>query len=136
MHQSKKSYVYEIEGMGRKMPKTFFCFTIASFSLMGTPPLCGFISKWNLGRAALEMKGLAFVGLAALFLSSMLVAVYMLSIVVGAFFPREGAVVYEAKDPGIRMLLPLFVFVAGIIVMGVYSAPIVHFLEKIASGIL
>lgn len=136
MHRSGKSYIDEMEGMGRKMPKTFACFTVASFALVGTPPLCGFISKWNLGRGALEMGGLAFVGLAALFLSALLVAVYMLSIVTKAFFPKEGAVQYQSSDPGICMMLPLFLFVIAIVVMGVHSTPYVHFFESIAAGVL
>lgn len=136
MHQSGKSYINEMEGMGRKMPKTFACFTIASFALVGTPPLSGFISKWNLGRGALEMGGLAYVGLAALFLSALLVAVYMLSIVTKAFFPKEGAIQYQSSDPGICMMLPLIIFVIMIIVMGVHSAPFVHFFEQIAAGVL
>lgn len=135
MHRSGKSYIYEMEGMGRKMPKTFVCFTVASFALVGTPPLCGFISKWNLGRGALEMGGLAYVGLAALFLSALLVAVYMLSVVIKAFFPREGVVQYQSSDPGICMMLPLVIFVIAIIVMGVHSAPFVHFFEQIAAGV-
>lgn len=136
MHQSGKSYLYEMEGMGLMMPKTFACFTVASFALVGTPPLCGFISKWNLARGALEMGGLAIGGLCALFLSALLVAIYMLSIVIRAFFPREGAVRSCSNDPGICMMLPLFLFVIAIIVMGVHSAPFVHFFEQIASGIL
>lgn len=136
MHRSGKTYVYEMEGMGRKMPKTFACFTVASFALVGTPPLCGFISKWNLGRGALEMGGLAYVGLTALFLSALLVAVYMLSIVTKAFFPKDGAIQYESSDPGICMMLPLFLFVVLMIIMGVHSAPFVHFFEQIAAGVL
>ena len=33
MHQSGKTYVYELDGMARKMPVTFACLTIASISL-------------------------------------------------------------------------------------------------------
>ena len=131
MHCSGKSYVSELEGMGRKMPKTFICFTIASFALVGTPPLCGFMSKWNLARAAIDMGGMAYVGLGALFLSALLVAIYMLSIVVRAFFPREGAIQYESKDPGVCMLLPLYVFVIMIVGFGVYSSPLMCFFEQV-----
>lgn len=136
MHKSGKTYVYELEGMGRKMPKTFGCFTVASLALVGTPPLCGFITKWNLCRAALETGGLAYVGMAVLFISALLIAVYMLSIVIRAFFPKEGAVQYMSEDPGWRMLVPLYIFVIAIFAFGIHSAPLVHFFEAIAAGLL
>lgn len=58
MHQTGKSYVYELDGLGRQMPVTFACLTIASLSLMGIPLFAGFISKWNLAQAAFEQISL------------------------------------------------------------------------------
>ena len=51
MQNTGRSHVYEMDGIGRKMPVVFGCFTISSLGLMGVPGLAGFISKWNLASA-------------------------------------------------------------------------------------
>ena len=53
MHKSHKNYIYELDGMGRKMPLTFIVFTISGLALMGVPGMCGFMSNWALADAAL-----------------------------------------------------------------------------------
>ncbi len=52
MHQTEKHYVHELDGLGRRMPWVFGIFTVSALALMGVPGLAGFISKWNLARAA------------------------------------------------------------------------------------
>ena len=139
MFQTGKTKVSELDGLGKKMPITFACFTIASLSLVGMPPLIGFISKFNLATAAVEAGGvLSYISLATLFISAILVAVYMLFIVIRAFFPRKSVVVSSGNysDPGWMMKLPIIIFTVIIIAVGVYSTPIVDFLSQIAFGII
>lgn len=104
MYKTGKHYVHEIDGLGRRMPVVFGVFTIASLALMGVPGLAGFISKWNLASAAVASdNGLAYVGVGALLLSALLTAVYMLTIVMRAFFPgreRETEPAACSKDAG------------------------------------
>lgn len=139
MHQSEKHYVHELDGMGYRMPAVFGVFTVSAFALMGVPGLAGFVSKWNLATAAVESGNkLAYGGIACLLVSALLTAIYMLSIVVRAFFPIKG---YDEKrlsgikDPNWKMLLPLFVFTVFIIVFGVYSQPVISFLGNVAAGL-
>ena len=49
-----KKYVSELRGLGRKMPITMGAFMIGSLSVIGLPPLGGFISKWYLALGALD----------------------------------------------------------------------------------
>lgn len=63
MHQTGKTHVYELDGLGRQMPVTFGCLTVASLSLIGIPLFAGFISKWNIARAAFDC-GAMFAGAA------------------------------------------------------------------------
>ena len=66
IHQSGRNYVYELDGLGRRMPKVFGIFTVSAMALTGVPGLCGFISKWNLAKAAVESDNpLAFAGVGA-----------------------------------------------------------------------
>lgn len=140
MYQTDKHYVHELDGLGRRMPVVFGVFTVASLGLMGVPGLCGFISKWNLANAAV-MSGnvLSWFGIGALLVSALLTAIYMLTIVVRAFFPPENfdeGSIRQFRDPNWLMLAPLVVFAVFIVVFGLNSSSIVQFFTDIANGVL
>lgn len=100
MHQTEKQYVYELTGLGRKMPVTFGVFMVASLGLMGVPGLAGFISKWYLAQAAVYSdNGLAYLGIGALLVSALLTAIYMLSIIIRAFFPLKRETDQTQQNP-------------------------------------
>jgi len=101
MHQTGKTHIYELDGLAKQMPLTFVCLTAASLSLVGIPGFAGFISKWNIARAAFGLgldkalaKGekslswLGFIAAAVLLYSALMTAVYMLTVVVRACFPQ------------------------------------------------
>ncbi len=139
MHQSGKQYVHELDGMGYKMPRVFGIFTISSFALMGVPGFAGFVSKWNLATAAVESgNAIAYGGIACLLISALLTAIYMLTIVVRAFFPEKDfdmETLSGIKDPNWKMLVPLFVFTINMIILGLWSAPFVKFFTDVAAGV-
>lgn len=140
MHQTEKNYVHELDGLGRRMPVVFGVFTVSALALMGVPGLCGFISKWNLANAAV-MSGdvMSYVGIGALLVSALLTAVYMLTIVIRAFFPTEGfdeKSVSQYTDPNWMMLLPLVIFAVFMVIFGLRSASIVQFFTDISNGVL
>ena len=54
IYKTGREYIHQLNGFGRKMPKVFIVFTISGLALMGVPGLCGFISKWQLAKAAVE----------------------------------------------------------------------------------
>lgn len=139
MYKTGRSYVYQLDGFGRRMPCVFGIFTVSALALMGVPGLCGFISKWNLASAAVASDNpLAFAGIGALLISALLTAIYMLTIVIRAFFPAKDfdyETIADVEDPNWYMLLPLSLFVAAIVGFGLYSAPIVEFFTKIAEGV-
>ena len=139
IHQTGKQYVHELDGMGYRMPRVFGIFTVSALALMGVPGLAGFISKWNLASAAVESGNpVAYFGIACLLVSALLTAIYMLSIVVRAFFPEKGfddSQIKENKDPNWKMLLPLFVFVFFIVAVGLYSQPLTDFFRDVAAGL-
>ena len=81
--KSGKEYIYEMEDFGRAMPVVFATFTVSSFALIGMPPLGGFAGKWMIAEAAVaSVNPLAYAGIAALILSTLLTTLYMLTIVV------------------------------------------------------
>ena len=124
--------IWELRGMARRMPATFGFFVFSAVALMGIPPLCGFVSKYYLASAAVEMGGAwAWIGVGALLLSTVLTAVYQLSVLLPAFFlPPEGEV--ERCDPGWRMLLPLAVMAVAVLLVGLRPQPLVDALRAVA----
>lgn len=139
MHQTGKSYVYEMDGMGKKMPVVFGTFTVSALGLVGVPGLAGFVSKWNLTAAAVDSGiTLAYVGIVCLLISALLTAIYMFSVVVRAYLPKEGfdgASIEPVTDPTWKMGVPLVVCAAAVVLLGLFSGPLVKFFYEIASGI-
>lgn len=138
MHQTDCHYVHQLDGFGRKMPKVFAAFTVSALALMGVPGLCGFIGKWNLAAAAADSGNLlAYAGIGALLVSALLTAMYMLNIVIRAYFPAHDfdyKKIENVRDPGWQMILPLLVFVVGMVLFGLHSAPVTALLTEIAKG--
>ncbi|MDE6950393.1 MAG: proton-conducting membrane transporter [Lachnospiraceae bacterium] len=138
MQRTGKSHIYEMDGMGRKMPVVFGCFTVSALGLMGVPGLAGFISKWNLAGAAVEsMNVQAYFGIACLLISALLTALYMMNAVIRAFLPKRDfdyGKLSGVSDPGWKMCLPLLVFSASILMLGIFSGPLVRFFRDIADG--
>ena len=139
MHQTGKTHVYHVSGAGKKMKIVFGCFTVSALGLMGVPGLAGFISKWNLTAAAVESgNALSYGGVACLLISALLTAIYMLSVVIRAFFPKaqtEAADLETAKDPSWRMCLPLLVCAFCVIALGFFSEPLIDFFRAVALGL-
>ena len=84
---SGKKYVSQLRGLGRKMPFTMGAFLVGSLSVIGLPPLGGFISKWYLALGALDRDYLWVV--VVLLVSSLLNVFYLLPVAVTAFFRAE-----------------------------------------------
>lgn len=139
IYKTGRNYVHELNGFGRKMPAVFGIFTVSAFALMGVPGLCGFVSKWNLVRAAVESENpLAYTGIAALLISALLTAIYMLSVSVRAFCPGKDfdvSTIRDVEDPNWMMLLPLVLFVIAMFYFGLHSGPVTEALESITAAL-
>ena len=141
MHVTGNQYIYEVNGVGKKMPLTFLLYTLAGLSLTGVPLFCGFVSKWNLVVAGIgsgTRKGLA--GVFGLIIAAFLCAMYTLSVSIRAFFPVKDTDRYagrtDVKETGIMMLIPIVFFGILNILLGVNPRPVVDIVEKIAAGLL
>ena len=134
-----REYAPETAGLGRRMPLTFLTFSLAALALTGTPPLPGFISKMNLLIAAAEAESVwAMAGTAALLVSALLTAAYLLPLCVRAFLvSKQDSCMFTERDrdPGLRMLIPFAVFSAAILFLSFCSAPLTELLERIIPGL-
>lgn len=84
---SKKTELYQLHGIGRRMPWTMSAFTIGALSMIGVPPTAGFVSKWYILGGSLEAGNL--VAVFTLIGSTVLNAVYFLPIIYRAWFRVE-----------------------------------------------
>jgi len=139
MHVTGNEYIYETNGVGKRMPVTFAFYTLGALSLTGVPLFCGFVSKWKLFTAGAEAgTPLAVTGIVCLLIAAFLCAVYTLSVSVRAFFPMQGKDRYPGKkieEADLRMLVPIGFFAVLNIVFGVFSAPVMNFLQSVAQGL-
>lgn len=115
------SRVDQLRGIGRRMPVTTWCFTLAALSLIGIPPMSGFVSKWYLASAALEsaIPWAGAAGVTALILSALLTAGYLLPIVAEGFFPGADFIA-EVKEVGRGMTGPMLLFAVLALVLGIF----------------
>ena len=136
MHKAEINYIYEIDGLGKKMPITFICFFISALSLTGIPLFAGFVSKYYLASAAInEGSILAFLGIVALIISALLTAMYSLSIGFRAFInkPNENNQhAYEiAHDGDIKFNIPIIVFSTLCVVFGFFSSGLINVISSL-----
>ena len=116
-----KTRVDELKGIGRRMPVTMWCFAIASLSLIGIPPMGGFIAKYCLAMGALATSStLATVGVVTLMVSALLTAFYLLPIVSAAFFPGRDFDAGERCEVEKTMLVPPLVFAGLTVLLGMF----------------
>jgi len=138
LYKTGKEYVYDMRGMGKRMPVTFACFTLASAALVGVPPLPGFLSKWNLSEAALATKNpLAIAGVAVLLVSAMLTAIYLFLVVIKACFPskwKEQQSETKFCEANGFMTVPLVLLCVTVVVIGLLARPLTEVFAQIAEG--
>lgn len=130
-----KDKVSQLEGLGRKMPVTFACFTIASLGLVGVPPMAGFLSKWYLATGSLAEKipVINWMGPAVLLASALLTAAYLLSISIHAFFPSDKEANADCVEAPKRMLLPMLILACLVVILGIFAQPWVNLFTEVVS---
>ncbi len=120
-----KTEVSQLDGVGRQMPVTMFCFLIGSLSIIGLPPLGGAWSKWFLllGTVDAQMLPLA----AVLIVSSLLNIAYLMPIVARAYFVPlpAGTAATGISEAPLLCLVPICLTALGCVVL-FFAAGDVH----------
>jgi multicomponent Na+:H+ antiporter subunit D len=110
---TQKTAVSQMHGVGRRMPFTMSAFLIGSLSIIGLPPAGGVWSKWFLMLGTLEAGQQAL--LAVLMASSLLSALYLLTVPLRGFFYPPPA---DMAGEGIREAPPACLLAIGITALG------------------
>ena len=131
LHHNDLEYIYDMNGLGRKMPVTCAAFTLAGLALMGIPPLGGFLTKWLIATAAAANGHWAsLLCVVALILSATLTSLYIMTVVVRLFFPLKSAKpLPEGVREADRLLLGPLVFLAVLLVaLSLLSYPLTEWI--------
>lgn len=126
--------VDELKGLGRRMPVTFWCFLIAGLSLVGIPPMGGFLSKWAIASTLIaEGEGAAaVVPVVVLLISALLTAGYLLPVVVNGFFPgrdfRLEGKAAAVSDPSRWMTVPMICLCCISLITGLFGTQLLEVL--------
>ena len=134
IYTTGKTRVDELRGIGKEMPLTMWCYTIASLGLIGIPPTGGFISKWYLAVGSLSnmLPVFRWLGPVILLVSALLTAGYLLPLTIHGFLPGAD---YEyqklvKKEPSFYMTLPILVMTALSVLMGSFPTPLVDWVAN------
>ena len=125
-HEKK---IDRMNGFGRRMPWTFGAFALASLSMIGMPPVCGFVSKWYLITGSMQAGQTVI--LVALLASTILNAGYFGPIVYRAFFrkPVDGVNLEEIGEAPMAMVVPLFATGVISVLLGLFPETFLGFIN-------
>lgn len=140
IYKTGKTNVDQLQGIGKEMPVTLWCYTFASLALIGIPPASGFVSKWHLicGALGSEIHVTPILGAILLLVSALLTAGYLLPITMNGFLPGADYdyCSLQKKEPAKIMVFPLAVFAVLAILMGVFPNPLTEFINGIVNTVL
>ncbi|MEW5905989.1 MAG: monovalent cation/H+ antiporter subunit D family protein [Elusimicrobiota bacterium] len=139
-HRTKVS---ELDGIGRRMPLTMTAFSLCALSMMGAPPLAGFIGKWHIGLGAVEAGRPVF--LAVIGASALLNAAYFLPVIYRAFWGRSDAghgadhgaphgAAPESGATAMMMVVPLVITAAVTLALFFFPGPLLKLAELAVEG--
>lgn len=127
---TSKRKISDMAGIGYAMPFTMGAFAVASLSMIGVPPVAGFVSKWYLLNGALEIQNLPIV--IVLMLSTILNAAYFAPITIKAFFQgrKSGWSRSDIKEAPATMVVPIVIAASISIVLGLFPGFFIGLVER------
>jgi multicomponent Na+:H+ antiporter subunit D len=130
IEQTGFKHIEDFRGIGKEMPVTLGIFTVSGLSMIGIPVLPGFISKWNLAMASIQIDKLYL--LIFLLISSLLNASYYFPIIINGYFGEENldGKVFLSKSKPIKQLLPLIILTVLMVLVGFFSGNLIEFIER------
>lgn len=140
IYTTGKTRVDELRGIGKEMPLTMWCYTIASLGLIGIPPTGGFISKWYLAIGSFKsgLPVLDVLGPIILLVSALLTAGYLLPLTIQGFFPGANYDYskLQKREPSGLMTIPILILTILSVLIGLFPNLITDYLTAIVSAVL
>jgi len=85
-----RTQISELDGLAKHMPLTAAAFTVGALSMIGIPPLAGFLSKWNIFKGIADGPYPFF--LIVLIISTVLNAAYFLPVIYRLYMKKSGEI--------------------------------------------
>lgn len=128
-HHKKK--ISDMAGIGYAMPFTMGAFALASLSMIGAPPVAGFVTKWYLLNGALEIRNIPI--LIVLVASTILNAGYFVPITIRAFFEgkKERWSRKDIHEAPWSMVVPLVLASLISLILGIFPDFFVGLIGKL-----
>jgi len=121
IYQTGSVRLSDFQGLGRQMPLTMAAIVLGGLSLIGVPLTVGFVSKWYLVLAAIEVGWWPVAVL--MLVASLLAIIYVWRIVEIAYFspPANGMAQGReiAKEAPLAFLIPVWLLVSSNIYFGI-----------------
>lgn len=137
IYKTGKTKVAQLNGIGKEMPITMWCYTLASITLIGIPPTSAFLSKWYLAQGALNSTTgvLRYLEPILLIVSALLTAGYLFSITIDGFFPGKDYdyTALQKKEPNGYMVLPLLLLAGAAVFFGMFPGSLIEFLTNLTT---
>jgi multicomponent Na+:H+ antiporter subunit D len=126
-----KKNISEMNGLGRVMPWTFGAFALASLSMIGAPPVAGFVSKWYLLNGAYDARSISII--IVLLVSTVLNAAYFAPVIYAGFFGKPS--VDDAKhgytEAHPALVIPLTITATISVIIGLYPGFFMSFVHAV-----
>lgn len=112
--------ISDMGGLGRAMPWTFGAFALASLSMIGAPPVAGFVTKWHLLLGAWNAHSVGI--LLVLLTSTLLNAAYFAPVAYHAFFGKApaGDAHHPPHEAHPAMVIPLTITALLSLALGIW----------------
>lgn len=125
LYATGTTYLENLGGLARKMPKTTVLFLIGAFSISGIPPFNGFYSKWLIYQAtyekAAETGNIAFALVTVIcVVTSVLTLASFIKVGHSVFFGQLAPGCEKAKDPPAGMQLGMGILAALCVFTGLF----------------
>ena len=130
---SKKTEIYQLKGIGQRMPWTMTAFTIGALSMIGVPPTAGFVSKWYILAGAFEADNL--VAVFTIIASTVLNAAYFLPILYMAWFAREESGGKEHGEAPFPAVLALTITAVLTLAFFLFNGPVIELESQVVRGL-
>lgn len=124
--------IEHMRGLARTMPLTFWAFVLGGLSLIGVPLTVGFVSKWHLILAAIELGWWPVI--VVILLGSMLAVIYVGRVVEAGWFGEPENP--ERKEAPMSLLIPVWILIAANLYFGIDTRLTVDIAEAAAAQLM
>jgi multicomponent Na+:H+ antiporter subunit D len=123
--------ISEFRGLGRNMPVTMLSFAVMALSIMGIPPLVGFVSKWYISLGIIASGRWPYI--IVIIVNTLMEFVYFLRVINVSYFTPGAA---GKKEAPVSMVAPTVALAVACVVFGIFVTPLRSVLDPVIGVLL